>query len=104
MIKEFNTYGERLYKDINGVKCNLRGMLKREPEWVISRFKYMEVKIEELEQRITEDSIAGVKIIEEKNATITTLDQKVGELQSRVTLLVNLIGELERQSGIGGRC
>ena len=36
-----NSSGERLYKDSSGANCNIRGMIRREPEWVASRFDSM---------------------------------------------------------------
>ena len=33
-----NSSGERLYRDSTGAKCNIRGMIRREPEWVAVRF------------------------------------------------------------------
>ena len=45
---EYNEFGERLYRDTSGVKCNLRGMLRREPEWLLSRFAAMETGLGEL--------------------------------------------------------
>ena len=38
---ERNSSGERLYHDTSGAKCNIRGMIKREPGWVASRFDVM---------------------------------------------------------------
>ena len=48
MSKEYNSSGERLYLDLDGIKCNLRGMLRREPEWLLSRFQHMESENERL--------------------------------------------------------
>lgn len=36
-----NSSGERLYLDSKGVKCNILGMIRREPEWVAHRFEQM---------------------------------------------------------------
>jgi len=41
MTDERNSSGERLYADTTGAKCNIRGMIKREPDWVASRFDRM---------------------------------------------------------------
>ena len=41
-----NSSGERLYKDSSGANCNIRGMIRREPGWVASRFEFMQDKIE----------------------------------------------------------
>jgi len=43
---------ERLYMDSNNVKCNIRDMIRREPEWVASRFDFMMDRIAELEAEL----------------------------------------------------
>jgi hypothetical protein len=43
---------ERLYKDGTGTKRNLRGMMKHEPEWVMSRFIKMESEIESIKNAL----------------------------------------------------
>jgi len=43
---------EKLYTDSKGVKCNLRGMMRREPEWLLSRFRFMEQRIKELDRQV----------------------------------------------------
>ncbi len=45
-IAGVNTSGENLYFDSAGNKCNLRGMIRREPQWIFSRFTRMEKDIE----------------------------------------------------------
>lgn len=51
-MSDRNSSGERLYKDTGGVKCNIRGMIQREPEWVASRFNVMEDERDRLKSRV----------------------------------------------------
>jgi len=44
MGDKVNSSGERLYRDSTGASCNLRGMIQREPEWVMSRFVTLEAE------------------------------------------------------------
>ena len=54
---ERNSTGERLYRDTAGAKCNIRGMIRREPEWVASRFEHMMDELARLREQI--QSICG---------------------------------------------
>ena len=49
-----NSYGERLYHDADGNWCNLRGMLTRAPEWVVTRFELMMDESDAKDDRIAE--------------------------------------------------
>lgn len=70
MGSEANSSGERLYKDTDGVKCNIRGMIRREPEWVASRFNTMEDMITALTQRAE----AAEAVVEKFRERFTTKD------------------------------
>lgn len=73
-----NSSGERLYKDTGGVKCNIRGMIQREPEWVVSRFNVMEDERDKLKARV--DSL-------EEHGAYAALHALVKEGKARVTEL-----------------
>lgn len=47
-----DTPSERFYYDTGGVKCNLNEMLRREPEWVVSRFHEMENSVKRLKDSL----------------------------------------------------
>ena len=48
-ICERNSSGERLYIECIGAKCNIRGMIRWEPEWVAVMFEQLMDKVVESE-------------------------------------------------------
>jgi len=45
-MAEYNSSGERLYRDEKNIKRNIRGMIRFCPEWVAARFTMMEMQVE----------------------------------------------------------
>lgn len=48
---------ERPYEDVNGNPCTLEEMLRVEPQWAASRFRFMETRIAELEAAVEQDKL-----------------------------------------------
>ena len=51
-MEEYNSSGERLYRDSDDIKCNIRGMIRREPEWVASTYTHMGKQIADLKAQL----------------------------------------------------
>ena len=96
---EYNSYGERLYFDTEGTKCNIRGMIRREPELVASRYTLMEKKIAELEAENAElretsddDDSAFSGMVKTKNK----LEQRIAELKGKLELCNDRLGYMRQ--------
>jgi len=68
---------ERIYKDTNGMERTLHGMLIDEPEWLLSRFRFMEKKNEELEKKI--------RTLEAENKRLKKLEDNINILRNSKT-------------------
>jgi len=61
-----NTSGERLYLDSDGIKRNLRGMIRHEPDWVAGRFEVMEDGLASARETIAEREAEIAELRKEK--------------------------------------
>jgi hypothetical protein len=75
-MKTANSSGERLYKDSDGVKRNLRGMIHAEPEWAATRFAALEAEVE----RLTAIDAGSLLVLETQHKEIERLRGLCGRL------------------------
>ena len=69
VVERRNSSGERLYLDSAGAKCNIRGMIQREPGWVATRFDLMEDQLAAREKELA-GAKARIKELEADNARL----------------------------------